>query len=237
EATPVPTVAPTPVPTAPPPASRPTPVPAPDGATTVLVLGTGGEGSELVSIRLADVVEASRSVDVKSLSPSLTVVVGDGEKELRAVYQEMLSEAGGDESAAAAAMAGVLADNFGVTVDERVTFRESVIASMIDSLGGIDVTVTTAFGDMPAGAQHLDGAAAWRYATASSGGAPVSERRIQALGALRKRVFSLGTLLKIPQLAGEFIGSGAVRTDMSVAEVLGLVMAMKDVPASRVTFR
>jgi len=231
---------PTPEPPTPSPTPKP-PTPSPTAeigdATTILVLGIGifAGADEAESIYVVEIDAADETLRVSSFAPSLTVDVQDAEKALKRVYADVLHTSGGDETLAAQALGAVLAQEFGFTPDHYVTVQEDALVDMIDTLGGIDIDVPVSVGDIAAGAQHFDGATAWRYVgwlaqPGVSGELPRIERQKQVIEALRARLLSPATVLKIPALARRFISGDAMSTDLSTGQILELIALLKDIP-------
>ncbi len=55
------------------------------------------------------------------------------------------------------ATAEAVRQNFGVSVDYRLLLRMLELVDVVDALGGVDITLDTPMGGLPAGTHHLDG--------------------------------------------------------------------------------
>lgn len=124
-----------------------------------------------------------------------------------------------------------LMHNFGIPVHAYVRVRIPGLIRIIDTLGGITVTVDRAIYSVSdgkihfgPGVQHMDGATALRYARLRTGTNESdlgrTRRQQQVLLAIRDAALRPAMLLKLPQLVDAL--SDTVDTDLSVGEVLSL---------------
>jgi len=143
---------------------------------------------------------------------------------------------------------------FGVKIDYYAWVGLNGLVQVIDTLGGVDVTVQHPILDetypddlnttdpyaffrlyIPAGPQHLDGTTALEYVRSRHGDLMSdfgrSARQQQVLVAIKDRVQTLSVIGHVPQLMGAMQGS--VKTDLSVPAILQLAaLARKVSPAS-----
>jgi LCP family protein required for cell wall assembly len=132
-------------------------------------------------------------------------------------------------------MAQVLVDDFGYVPDHYITVDPAQFVKMVDDLGGIDITLSTAvdgtadhLGSFPAGAQHLDGEHALELLRILH---PVGESNPNVWQKFeRQRVVTWGLLAamlkpenwsQLPQAAKD--ARQMVVTDLSVNQVLDLL--------------
>jgi anionic cell wall polymer biosynthesis LytR-Cps2A-Psr (LCP) family protein len=138
-------------------------------------------------------------------------------------------------------VAGALADNFGITPDHYIVVQEDYLASIIDTLGGIDVSLLATFGDMPPGDHHLDGETTWRYVSSMPRPGipeelPRIERHKYVLKALRDKLLSANTLPVIPELLTEFIVQRGIKTDLNGRQILYLIGVLGDTSLDDISF-
>ena len=148
---------------------------------------------------------------------------------------------GADEISAASLVGQALVDNFGITPDHYIVAQEDYLASMIDTLGGIDVNLLATFGDMPPGEHHLDGETTWRYVghipqPGIPGELPRIERQKYVLKALRDKLLSASTLPKIPELLARFVIEQGIKTDLSAQQVLYLMGVLENTSLEEISF-
>jgi LCP family protein required for cell wall assembly len=144
---------------------------------------------------------------------------------------------------------------FGVKIDYYAWVGLNGLVQVIDTLGGIDITVQhpildEAYPDdlntddpyafirlyLPAGPQHLDGTTALQYVRSRHGDFLSdfgrSQRQQQVLLAIKNRVQSTSAISRIPQLVAALEGS--VKTDFSVPAILQLAALARNIPASNI---
>jgi anionic cell wall polymer biosynthesis LytR-Cps2A-Psr (LCP) family protein len=216
---------------------------------TLLVLGIGqwaGE-NEAETIFVVDIDSAGQVVSVTGFAPSLEVDVagleamGITRSRLKMVYHHGLELPGADEVSAASLLAQALVDNFNITPDQYIVVQEDYLASMIDTLGGIDVSLPAAFGDVPPGDQQLDGETTWRYVGhIPQPGIPEELPRIErhkyVLEALRDKLLSASTLPVIPDLLAGFVVEKGIKTDLSAQQILYLITVLEDTSLEEISF-
>jgi anionic cell wall polymer biosynthesis LytR-Cps2A-Psr (LCP) family protein len=129
------------------------------------------------------------------------------------------------------------------------------LVQVIDTLGGVDVTVAHPILDetypddlntedpyayfrlyIPAGPQHLDGTTALQYVRSRHGDLLSdfgrSQRQQQVLVALKTRVQTMFALTHVPSLVSALEGS--VKTDLSVPAIVQLAALSRNVQASNI---
>jgi anionic cell wall polymer biosynthesis LytR-Cps2A-Psr (LCP) family protein len=220
-----------------------------DQPVTLLVLGIGqwaGE-NEAETIFVVDIESSGQVVSVTGFAPSLEVDVagleamGITRSRLKMVYHHGLELPGADEISAAKLLAGALVDNFNITPDQYIVVQEDYLASMIDTLGGMDASPLVAFGAVPPGDQQLDGETTWRYVgyipqPGIPEEVPRIERHVPVLEALRGELLSASTLPKIPDLLAGFVVEDGVKTDLSAQQILYLMGVLGDTSLDEISF-
>jgi len=140
---------------------------------------------------------------------------------------------------------------FGVKVDYYAWVGLNGLVQVIDTLGGVDVTVQHPILDemypddlnsqdpyaffrlyIPAGPQHLDGTTALEYVRSRHGDLQSdfgrSARQQQVLLAIKNHVQTMAIVGQVPELAADLQDS--VKTDLSPAAVLQLAALARKVP-------
>jgi LCP family protein required for cell wall assembly len=144
---------------------------------------------------------------------------------------------------------------FNVKIDYYAWVGLNGLVQVIDTLGGVDVTVQhpildEAYPDdldtqdpyaffrlyIPAGPQHLDGTTALQYVRSRHGDFLSdfgrSQRQQQVLVAIKNRVQSMSAIAHVPRLVSALEGS--VKTDLSVPAIVQLAALARDVPANSI---
>ncbi|MBV8716442.1 MAG: LCP family protein [Chloroflexi bacterium] len=144
---------------------------------------------------------------------------------------------------------------FGVKIDYYAWVGLNGLVQVIDTLGGVDVTVQHPILDetypddlnstdpyaffrlyIPAGPQHLDGTTALEYVRSRHGDLQSdfgrSARQQQVLVAIKNRVQTLSVVGHVPRLVAALQGS--VKTDLTLADILQLAALAHKVPAGSI---
>lgn len=121
--------------------------------------------------------------------------------------------------------------NFGIPIDFWVEIEFSGFSNLVDSLGGVDVSIGRYYSDecggryltFYQGVQHMDGFTALCYARMRKASSDFDRlRRQQELVlAIFTKAVSLDALNRIPELYSQF--SSLVTTDMGLGQVVSLV--------------
>ncbi len=145
-----------------------------------------------------------------------------------------------------------LQNNFGLRVQGYALLDFSAFIALVDAIGGIDIFLEEAIDDphypdlyrgydplyLSAGAHHLDGEAALKFARTRHGGSDMqrSARQQQVLFALRDRILRLhqlpGLLARAPSLLAQLRDS--LYTNLELADILQLVWYLKDFPLENI---
>lgn len=142
--------------------------------------------------------------------------------------------------------------NLGMRVHDYLIVDFNAFITVIDAIGGIDVTVETTINDplypdmyygydpfyLPAGQHHLDGATALKYARTRHGSNDFrrAERQQQVLFAIRDQVLNVGNLPQLVVAAPTIWASirDGVRTGLTFDQLLRLAWYAKDIPAENI---
>ena len=144
-------------------------------------------------------------------------------------------------AAAARVMAQIILDNFAVPVDHYLTIQMDSISAMIDTLGGVELTIPESFTTernitFPAGRQTLTGALATEYARClvPGGEAARTVRQDNLIKALQDKLISVNILTQIPILYIQY--KEAVFTDLTLEQILSFACLAEVMPKNNITF-
>ena len=239
-----------------PPAPLPSTHPAKE-PTTVLLLGTdrrsGGAGSSTNNtdtILLLYLDPETQRAAMLSIPRDLYVdIPGHGQNRINTAYACGERDGTGGLALARQTVSATL----GIPIDHAVLIDFTVFVTVIDAIGGVDVDVPYDIYDptypdsgigydpfyLPAGQQHLDGTTALKYARtrATPGGDfDRTARQRQIVLAVRDQVLNLDMLPDLitqsPQLWASL--QGAFETDLTLSEIIDLVLTASKVPTDQV---
>ena len=134
--------------------------------TNILLLGTDdsperGSVGRTDTIILTTVIPLKPYVGMLSIPRDLWVTVpGVGEQRINTAY--FYAEANESGSGSQAALQ-TIRDNFGVPVRYYAVIHMAGLTSIVDALGGVDITLESPVGGYPAGVHHLNGADALNF--------------------------------------------------------------------------
>jgi LCP family protein required for cell wall assembly len=126
----------------------------------------------------------------------------------------------------------------GAPVDYYVEVDFSGFNKIVDAVGGVDIAVEKRMYyedpyddlliDLQPGLQHMDGATAIKYVRYRDGEGDIGriDRQQNFIRAMMDEVTSPAILVSIPAIISEV--NNAIRTDLSVAEMIGMGKALKD---------
>ncbi len=141
----------------------------------------------------------------------------------------------------AGVVAQLIHDNFGVQPQFYVTVQMDKFTAMIDTVGGVEVTLPAAITTehnvtFPAGKQTLTGALATEYVRALNPGGESARtaRQNEVVNALQAKMISVNTLPQIPTLITQF--KDAFITDLSAEQLTNLACLALTMPKENVTF-
>jgi len=156
-----------------------------------------------------------------------------------------------DEAQAPRALAQTIQDNLGIKVDYYIIFDQRGAAKIIDSAGGVTVTVREAFGQdnysdddvnvvpqfFPEGTQHLDGYEAVAYGRIREGSSDFDRirRQQQVAEGLVSELSSPLSVFRLPGVWNAY--SDAVDTNLSLRQSAGLFVLLKRIGTERIVTR
>jgi LCP family protein required for cell wall assembly len=190
-------------------------------AITILVLGVdtradgGDQNADVIILARLNLVD--RTMHSVSIPRDLLVdIPGHGEGKINGAYNIGVTEHPDSRVAGVAKMRDTIEYNFGIPIDDYVMIDFNGFEKVIDSVGGIDITVPEAIHDteyptedygittldIPAGHQHMDGETALAYARTRHGDNDDArrDRQIMVIEALFEKGQRIGSLTKIVNL-------------------------------------
>jgi LCP family protein required for cell wall assembly len=131
----------------------------------------------------------------------------------------------------------IIEDLFGVPTKHWVRIKQEGLVETVDALGGVDITLSCALHeitpdpknpnkfvkfDLPAGKNHLDGAAAKKFATYryNSNDFYRGARQQQLIWAIKERALQVDAITKLPQLWTAL--QHTFETDLGILDVIRL---------------
>ena len=187
-------------------------------ALNILVLGVdtrpdgGDQNADVIIIARVDL--QARTMRSVSIPRDLLVEIpGHGQGKINGAYNIGVREQPDSRVAGVAKVRDTIEHNFGIPIDDYVMIDFEGFEEVVDSLGGIEITVPEAIYDpeyptedygtevleIPAGRQHMDGELALKYARTRHGDSDDArrERQILVIQALFEKGKRLGSLTKI----------------------------------------
>lgn len=141
----------------------------------------------------------------------------------------------------AGVVAQLLRENFGVEPTLYITVQMDKFAAMIDTVGGIEVTLPAAITtehniSFPAGKQTLNGAMATEYVRFNNPGGESGRtaRQNEVVNALQAKMINVNIFPQIPTLITQF--KDAFITDLSTEQLTNLACLALTMPKENVTF-
>ncbi len=224
----------------------------------LLLLGYGGAGHDGAyltdSLMLASIDGRSGAATLVSIPRDLWVTIPKGK--YNGAYQGKINEAfaaganHGDRDEGMRLAAAVVSDVIGLSIDRTVAIDFRAFRTVVDRVGGIDVTVDRSFSSLypasddsatddrwievafKAGPQHMDGETALRYSRARYAEGVEgtdfarSARQQKVILATRDKVAATGTAQSLLSLLDTLRDN--VRTDLSLADMRALAEVAKD---------
>ena len=222
-------------------------------AMTILAIGTDVRPGEN-RYGLTDVMRAVRvdfraqRVTALEFPRDLWVKIPGIEHNLRTDHQKLnTAYAYGSPDHGPGLLARTLDLNFGLNVDHYLVANMTVFADVVDALGGLDVTIPEGGIDgrtssdrsarlvFPEGLQHLNGEQALTLARLRN--VSVFERaghQNMVMCALRKKIESPETLLRLPAIISSFIQN--IQTDLTPEQISQLACLGTQMPRSSIVF-
>ena len=137
--------------------------------------------------------------------------------------------------------------NFGLKVDHYIVANMNVFADVVDALGGLDVTIPEGGIDgrtstdrsarlvFPGGPQHLSGEQALTLARMRNVSVfKRAERQNMVMCALRKKIESPETILRLPAIINSFMNN--IQTDLTPEQISQMACLGTQMPRSNILF-
>ena len=200
----------------------------------VLLLGSdtrGNEAGRTDSMILISADTKSKHVSIISI-PRDTRVNLPGVGLTKITHANVVGEASGGVQAGTLAAVQAASNLLGVTINDYAKVNFEGFQKVVDAVGGIDVTLPEAVGDLKAGNQHLNGDMALQLARARYGlpDGDFGRQRDQfyLLSAMGHKMLSIENVPKLPQVLN-IIHKDLMDTNLSDAQILALATDFKGV--------
>ena len=131
-------------------------------------------------------------------------------------------------------------DNFGIFPDHYVTLNMEAFSEMVDSIGGVNVTIPQDFNgarySFSAGQQDFTGAMLMDYSRTLLVGTVWDrlDRQDLVMQALRDKLLSASIIPEIPKIFSQF--SDIVTTDLSPQQIISLGCMIQNVPPENIGY-
>lgn len=185
------------------------------------------------------------SADLKSKHVSMISIPRDTRVNLPGIGLTKITHANAVGEAKGGVHAGTLtsvqatSDLLGVTINDYAKVNFEGFKKIIDAVGGIDVTLPEAVGDLKAGNQHLNGDMALKLARnrydLSDGDFGRQRDQALLLSALGHKVLSLENIPKLPQVLN-IVHQDLMDTNLSDAQILALATDFKGVTKENIKY-
>lgn len=203
-------------------------------SVNVLLLGSdtrGNEAGRTDSMILISADTKSKHVSIISI-PRDTRVNLPGVGLTKITHANVVGEASGGVQAGTLAAVQAASNLLGVTINDYAKVNFEGFQKVVDAVGGIDVTLPEAVGDLKAGNQHLNGDMALQLARARYGlpDGDFGRQRDQfyLLSAMGHKMLSIENVPKLPQVLN-IIHKDLMDTNLSDAQILALATDFKGV--------
>jgi LCP family protein required for cell wall assembly len=223
------------------------------GSMNILVMGVDSPGSNgpngPLDVRLVKVDFSQKTAVVFSFPRDLWIPVtgletlGFAQARLGEAYLIARSNGGMSVAEATNILAQNLYNNFGAVSHHYITAKMSTLAIIIDTVGGITVTVPYdydgspyGFHYFPAGTNSMNGELALEYAIAPSSLSQweALARKTLVLSALFNKLFTPGVIPQLPELVPQFLQ--VATTDLTLQQFMDLICISQQIPWEQVTF-
>ncbi len=216
-----------------------TPIPQPSGQKVLILLGSDQRpigASYRTDVMLVIVLKPDGSINLISFPRDLWVY-------LPGKFMQRINTA--QEYGGFNLLKATFQYNFGFSPESYVMTNFNGFQSIIDGLGGIDVSVSQTFHDVrdgyypdgytvPAGLVHMNGSTALWYVRSrqSSSDYDRLRRAQEVVIAIGRKLVSLNGLARVPELYNGF--RGAVVTDLTVQDVIDLLPALQKIDPAKI---
>ncbi len=220
---------------------------------TILAIGTDVRPGQH-RVGLTDVMRAvrvnfhSQRVTMLEFPRDLWVKIPEIENRLKTDHQKLnTAYAYGGPDHGPSLLAHTLDLNFGLKADHYIVANMEVFVEVVDSLGGLDVTIPEGGIDgrtstdrsarlvFPAGPQHLNGEQALTLARMRKVSVFArAEHQNMVMCALRKKIESPDVILRLPTIINSFMNN--IQTDLTPAEISQLACLGTQMPRRNILF-
>lgn len=207
----------------------------------VLLLGSdtrGNEAGRTDSMILISADTKSKHVSIISI-PRDTRVNLPGVGLTKITHANAVGEASGGVHAGTLASVQAASNLLGVTINDYAKINFEGFQKVVDAVGGIDVTLPEAVGDLKAGKQHLNGDMALQLARTRYGlpDGDFGRQRDQfyLLSAMGHKMLSIENVPKLPQVLN-IIHKDLMDTNLSDAQILALATDFKGVAKDNIKY-
>ena len=229
-----------------------------DGRFNLLLLGVGGAGHDGAyltdTIKVLSLDTVNKKLTITSVPRDLYVSVpGYSKSKINAAFPDAAGINGQDPAAGGALAKKVVGNVLGTTISNFAMVDFSAAKDLVNSLGGIDVTVPTTLSDplfpcpdpstaycpfyIAAGQHHMDGTTALNYSRSreTTSDFDRAARQTIVLKAIKDKALTAGVLanpIKVSNLVS--ILGNHVKTDMSTSDMLTFINLIKDIPSDQI---
>jgi LCP family protein required for cell wall assembly len=226
-----------------------------DGRFNVVIVGIGGDGHSggglTDSIQVASIDTINKKIDITSIPRDLYVnIPGYGRTKINATYEVGEARKAGD---GALLLRQVIENVIGVKVSNFALFDFSGFKDIVDSVGGVDVTVPYTIYDpeypaaddihfdpfyITAGPHHMDGATALKYARTRHVDSDFgrSGRQHDIMQAIKVKSLSAGVITNPLKVSNLVTALGQhFKTDLTTDQLKALLGIYKDITPENTT--
>lgn len=143
------------------------------------------------------------------------------------------------------AVAQIIYDNFNIAPDYYLVIHQSMMKNLIDTLGGLEVSISQSVNDpqlglyLNPGYQKLDGLTVEKYMRYLNGHSTLDEwgrfsRQNEILRGFQQNLSKPEIFSQIPQLVNQF--SNLITTDLSITQLLDLACAANTITTEKIEF-
>lgn len=218
-----------------------------NGRVNVLLLGSDARGNEAGrtdSMMLVSADTKSKHVSIISI-PRDTRVNLPGIGLTKITHANAVAEARGGVREGTLASVQAASNLLGVTINSYAKINFEGFQKIIDAIGGLDVTLPKAVNDtvrdihLNAGAQHLTGDQALRYArvrySLPDGDTGRQRNQSYILSVMGNKILSLENVPKLPKLIS-IVHTDLMDTDLSDAQLLALATDFKGIAKENIKY-
>jgi len=218
-----------------------TPKEAQKDRVNILLLGSDARGTEASRSDTMILISA----DTKSKHVSIISIPRDTRVDLPGIgltkitHANAMGELNGGVHAGTLAAVQAASDLLGVTINDYMKLNFVGFQKIVDAVGGIDVTLPKAVGDIKAGNQHLNGDMALQLARnrydLPDGDFGRQRDQFYLLSAMGNKMLSIENIPKLPQIL-TIIHTDLMDTNLNDAQILALATDFKGVSQDNIKY-